>query len=472
MCLAQGTTSVLGTDSIVTGACYGHEQEPGCVIPSLFGSNGLTLFPNVNPSFSHYAHFTGQAQDTLNTTLTTAIATQLAILPIISPGSGYTFRYDSASGAFVPTSSSFGPIYTERGQTIGRGRFSFGVSYQRFRFNSLDGIDLHKVPAVFAHIPDTGPGEVPEPYEADVISTENSLNVNMDQTMFYGTVGVTDRLDISLAIPLVSIRIGGDSNANIIRVSGPTFIPTGAPPGTPPINNPHAFDVQGSLQKVFPASGSATGIGDITVRVKGGVFRNDKVQVALAMDVRAPSGDARKLLGSGAVGIKPFLAVSTGKRLSAHFNIGYQWNGKSILAGNITGTVFGENSAGQATITNGPVTKESLPNQFFYSVGVDYGATSRLTLVFDYLGQTVFSAPRVFMDSVTTQDVPGGTGALTLPTIRGAKDTFSLNNGAAGVKFNLFGSVLLTANLLFRMDNNGLRQDVTPLIGLAYTFGK
>ena len=48
----------------------------------------------------------------------------------------------------------------------------------------------------------------------------------------------------------------------------------------------------------------------------------------------------------------------------------------------------------------------------------------------------------------------------------------TLNNGAVGLKFNLFGGLLLTADVLFRMDNNGLRQNVTPLIGLSRSFGK
>src|SRR5262245_12884859 len=156
---AQG---ILGPTSIVTGRCNGNEDDPGCVLPSLFGPNGLTLEPNPNVSFSHYAHFIGNSQETLNKTLSTAIATQLAILPLISPASGFTYRYDRDTGSFVRTSSSFGPIYAERAETIGRGRFSLGASQQRFRFGNLDGVDMHKVPAVFSHLPGTGPDLTPQ----------------------------------------------------------------------------------------------------------------------------------------------------------------------------------------------------------------------------------------------------------------------------------------------------------------------
>lgn len=462
-CFSQ-TPAPLGQGTPVTGQCQGHTTQPGCVIPNLFGPTGLSLF--AQGAFPHYAHFIGAAQDTLNQSLSTSIATQLAILPIISPASGFTYKYDSAAGAFVRSTTSFGPIYTERAETIGRGKVSFGVSYQRFRFNSLDGVNLHNVPAVFSHLP-----EQPfQTFEADVIKTTNNIDLNMDQTMLYGTVGLTDRLDVSVALPIVSVRMGASSNALIERVSGPTFVLAGTNTTFP---NPHQFTADpNSLTNTYTSTGSASGLGDVTFRIKGNVLRSGSVGVALALDVRTPTGDARQFLGSGATGIKPFVAVSLlGRRFSPHLNFGYQWNGDSILAGNLTGTTFGEDSAGNATVLNGPSVKGSLPGVLFYSAGADYGATRSLTLVFDYLGQTLFNSPRVFETTTTTLNIPGGTGALTLPTISGGRDDVGLNSGAVGFKYNLFGKLLLTADVLFRLDNKGLRQDVTPLIALSYAFG-
>src|SRR4051794_14454415 len=113
---AQTAPRPIDSTTIVTGQCYGHESEPGCVLPNLFGPKGLTLYPA--PQFPHYAHFIGSAQTTLNQTLGTAIATQLAILPIISPASGFTYKYDPGTGAFARSTTTFGPIYTERAETI------------------------------------------------------------------------------------------------------------------------------------------------------------------------------------------------------------------------------------------------------------------------------------------------------------------------------------------------------------------
>jgi hypothetical protein len=123
-----------------------------------------------------------------------------------------------------------------------------------------------------------------------------------------------------------------------------------------------------------------------------------------------------------------------------------------------------------ATIQTGPPTSSRLPSQYFYSVGSDYGATKRLTLNVDYLGQVLVHAPRVFDSTITTQNIPGGPGAITLPTISRGVDTIGLNNAAIGFKYNLIDRILFTADLLFRMDDRGLRQTVTPLIGVSYAF--
>ena len=131
-------------------------------------------------------------------------------------------------------------------------------------------------------------------------------------------------------------------------------------------------------------NGSATGIGDVTFRVKANVISNENVGVALAVDVRTPTGSAEQFLGSGAAGIRPFVAISGRHRFSPHLNLGYEWNDESILAANITGTTIGEDASG-TTIQNGAATKRSLPSQLTYAAGADAGVTRRLTLSLDGL---------------------------------------------------------------------------------------
>ena len=462
---AQSTPTVLVPGTVVTGQCATHTHDPGCVLPNLFGPQGITVF--ANPTFPHYAHFIGSAQQIMNQTLSSAIGTQLAVLPFISPASGFTYKFDPNLGVFERTTNSFGPIYSERADTIGKGKVSFGVSYSRFRFGSLDGLNLHAIPAAFTHLPDTGPGGLPEPYEADVIKTTNNINLNLDQAELFGSVGITDRIDVSIAVPMVSVRMGATSSADIVRVSGPTFTV-----GTQTFVNPHSFSSDpNNLHNNYASNGTASGFGDVTFRIKDNVFQGEGYRIALALDVRTPTGDARKFLGTGAVGLKPFIIVSAGKRFSPHANFGFQWNGQSILAGDITGAIVSENASGQTTIQNGPAISHNLPRDIQYSVGADYGATKRLSLAADYLGQTIFDAPSIAADNLITANIPGGTGPIPIPTIKAVTGYVYLNTGSIGFKYELLDNLLLTCNVLVRLDNNGLRQNVTPLFALSYTIG-
>ena len=50
------------------------------------------------------------------------------------------------------------------------------------------------------------------------------------------------------------------------------------------------------------------------------------------------------------------------------------------------------------------------------------------------------------------------------------RDRFNELSAAAGVKLNLFGRLLLDLNLLMPLNNAGLRDKVSPLIGIEYAF--
>ncbi len=66
-----------------------------------------------------------------------ATATQLTLLPLANPASGFVYQYDPQTGLYSRTTQSLGPVLTERGETIGRHKFAFGGTYQRFRFQNL-----------------------------------------------------------------------------------------------------------------------------------------------------------------------------------------------------------------------------------------------------------------------------------------------------------------------------------------------
>ncbi|MBC8164395.1 MAG: transporter [Bryobacteraceae bacterium] len=417
-------------------------KEVGCVIPNLFGVQGLIL-----PNRFHSAHFLSDFQQNFSP-LNTAIATQLTLLPIPSLASGFTYTFDRGAGVYTRSAQSFGPILTERAETIGQKKILFGSTYQRFRFDSLDGQDLKSIPVVFEHSHDeinNQPNGRPADFEEDYITSTNRLDFKIDQFMVFGTVGLTNWLDVSLAVPILNVSMAATSNATINRLAGPVTLPSGQ------VVQSHFFDPNdpvGSTKATFSGNSSASGIGDITVRLKGGVYRGKHLSMALLTDIRVPTGKERDFLGSGAVGIKPFVAISfASNRFAPHVNLGYQWNGKSTLAGNLDTGAEGD-----------------LPNLFFYSAGTDIGVTKSLTVAVDLIGQRVGSIPRLYSSTFTAAN--GGKG----PNIGFRTESYLINNLSTGFKYNIAGQLLLTGNLLIQLDDGGLRQRIVPLIGLSYAF--
>jgi hypothetical protein len=431
---------VLMAMSVSPAAAQSRATTLSSVFRNLFGPNGLVVNSTaVLPDGStHSAHFNSAFQSNF-TQFNIALASQLTSLPLPSPASGFTYRFDSATGTFVRSTQSFGPILTDRAETIGRGRFAFGYNYQYFSFDQLEGIDLSRVPSIFTHDDfELGGGRT------DVVATRNAIDVSVGQWTGALTYGITDRLDVSLAVPLVRTRLSVISAATIERV------------GTGDAHNIHFFrdpDAPEGLgdERTFELGGTASGLGDLIVRVKGAVSRQNRRGIALGLDVRLPTGDERNLLGSGATGVKPFVVYSSSfGRVSPHVNLAYQWNGSSILAGDPeTGT------------------KADLPDQLLYAFGADVGVNEKFSLTADWLGRNSIDSPRVHLQTFTA----GGPAAtIILDDIAIDRESFWSSSAAVGFKANLIGALLVDFNLRFTVGTNGLTDRVTPLIGFEYGF--
>jgi len=134
--------------------------------------------------------------------------------------------------------------------------------------------------------------------------------------------------------------------------------------------------------------------------------------------------------------------------MSPHVDVGYQWNGRSVLAGDVTAGIKG-----------------AVPNELSYVVGADVGIERRLSIAFDVLGRHSPDAPRLASSTFTAaesgqmfQDIAFSVGAL------------NVLNGSFGMKANVGGTVLVTFNLQFKLNDAGVRAKATPLVGLEYGF--
>ena len=157
------------------------------------------------PAANHAAHFVSQpAAQQILTQLNSGIAAQLSTFPLGSSSAGFTYTFDSALGVFNRSTETFGPIFAERPVTAGKGKFSFGVNYQKAHYDQFEGRDLQdgdiQLFLVHQDVNNDRTNLFPW-FEGDIIRADLSVDLQNETTVFFANYGVTDRFDIGMAIP-------------------------------------------------------------------------------------------------------------------------------------------------------------------------------------------------------------------------------------------------------------------------------
>jgi hypothetical protein len=207
----------------------------------------------------------------------------------------------------------------------------------------------------------------------------------------------------------------------------------------------HVF-ANGSKQADFQSSGNASGLGDVVLRTKYVFSSKASKAVALGLDLTLPTGDDQNMLGSGSTQAR-FLFITSGtmgSHLSPHLNIGYDFASGGIAS-----------------------------DQFGFVGGSEIVAGPRVTFSGDVLARTYRDALRLSDVSVPHTFQQGATAPIETTTLNaitvGPKNLSSIL-ATAGAKVNVVGNLLITGNLLFPLNNAGLRPGVTPVVGFDYTF--
>jgi len=365
----------------------------------------------------------------------TTVAQVIGQLPLAVPVSGFVLGFDKKLGIPIEENQNLGSVITERGDTIGKYKLFLGFTFQRFTFQDIDGNKLNQLPFVA------------QLSNGSFIHANNNLSANVNQYTAIAAFGVTDRVDVSVILPFDRVSMGGGFTGGTINAGG-NICPTSC----------------GGPLAPQSATGSASGIGDLLLSIKGTVIKAEKSRVALGLEGRIPTGDAYNLLGSGAYGVKPFVVFSRhAGRFTPHANLAYQWNGFSVLR--INDCYF------QNTCTGGSgLPTLRLPSSLQYSAGADIGIVKKLSLVTDFIGQRYFTAPRV-LSPVAIGPPYNSHLPATLTTIGVANSSYNIDNLAIGLKVNPVGHLIISANALIRLDNGGLRPArFVPLVGLSYRF--
>jgi hypothetical protein len=415
ICLGVLTCARANAQATLINNCpyKNHATSLACLIPDVTKTGGSTNLGNFN----------------------TTIAQVLGQLPLAVPISGFALSFDRATGIYIISTDNLGSVLTERGDTIGKHKLFLGFTYQRFVFQNIDGTSLSKLPIVFSA------GGAANVYG----SAQDGLSTNINQYTPVVAFGLTDRVDVSLILPFERVSVGATQN-NLREFSS-----TG---------------VQFFGPQSVSVAGSASGPGDLLLNLKGTVYKGEKLRTALGTEFRFPTGNAFNLLGSGAYGIKPYVVISRRGRITPHANVGYQWNGFSDLYPN----------PDAAPLPGGALPTLKLPSDLDYSAGADIGIMKRLTVVADLVGQHYFDAPRV-TPAVPASSLTGAEAIKGLPPALANTPTVGIQNGAydadnfgVGIKVNPIGKLLVSANVLIKLNNGGLRSNYIPLVGVSYKF--
>ena len=324
---------------------------------------------------------------------------ELASLPISSSSGGFVYRLNPAVATMERVSDSFGPFFLERSLSSGRRQTSLGVSFRHSRFTTLDGRSLDDGTLVTTA---NRLANESRPFDVELLT----LGIEANTVTLFGSYGLTDRLDVGAALPIVDLRVSGERQ-NTYRGS--------------------------ALQQAI-GSAVVTGVADIALRAKYSVVQKRSVGLAANADLRLPTGSEDQLLGAGEATLYLSAIASVENRpVGWHFKGGF---GK--------GGVSDEVNGGAAVVVS---------------------VTPRFNLVGEVSARRLSELARIGDSTAPHPLIPNVTTTRLLPLATGT----STGLAVAGFKWNLTGTWLFNGNVLFPLSEHGLTGQPTASIALDYT---
>jgi hypothetical protein len=354
---------------------------------------------------------TGTGVSNIGEILADLVGLEVSTAPLGSSAGGFTFTFDPVTRAFSRAAPSFGPMFGERAITAGEGRANFGVNYRRSTYDTLDGIDL-------------GDGSLEtvtlQAGNAPLFRGSAALNVTTDTVVLFTNVALNSWFDLGVAVPYVRLRITGQH-----QIAGELAI----------------------------GEGSAEGIGDIALRGKIRVYPREQGGVAIGIDARIPTGDKEALLGAGVTRtLVSGIWSSTRGRFAPHASAGFEYWSDPFQ-------VF--EPLARRTVDAGR-------HGFVYAGGTEWVATDRLTVNGELTGRVIADGGRLSSATLPFLGNPFGITSASVASV--APSGLHQTSAAAGIKWNFTGSALVTASVLIPLNDAGLRDRITPIVGLDWGF--
>lgn len=402
---------VIGIGLLISSAAA--RAEPlDRLIPNLFGGT-------LSTSITAFVDATGSTPDVQSPrvadrfrNLSAALATARSLGPIPSASGAFQFEWDPELDTFVRRGQGLGPIFAERAQTLGHRTATVSVSYSHIRFSSLEGDSLNHIRSSQPVFTEEYLAQLPQSDQVrardNTLVTELDLDFALDQLFFSAAYGLTDRIDLSLAIAVNRADMKGSALASITDANGDG--------GAYFIETQPGVDECGTtfLCAVDSFSETAFGTGDLYLRGKWHAYDTRFADLALIGVLTLPTGNADDFLGFHDPTFTPWLVASKQfGRFSPHMNLGYAFrSGKDV-------------------------------SQAEWIAGTDVLAFPWLTLGADFLG---------FHDDKRD----------------GIND--DIIQSALSLKLNPFGQTVIGAGFQFPVNRSGLRADVIYTVQVETTF--
>src|SRR5262249_28213701 len=208
----------------------------------------------------------------------------------------------------------------ERPETLGQGKFEFGLSYAYINFKQLNGTDLDKLDFTLHHNDCCGGPNTPDfpAFEDDSIDVNfQKFDLTSNVVDLSGTYGVTPRLYLNLLLPVVYTDMDLRAVATIHNTT------------VPPI---HFFDnATQTLQQTRTVSDNHLGVGDLLLRSK---YRLDPIAgfgTAVGLTFSFPTGSQDNFQGFGEFTLEPYFV--TGRDfgpVNVHASTGFRIDPQSL----------------------------------------------------------------------------------------------------------------------------------------------
>jgi hypothetical protein len=329
-----------------------------------------------------------------------ALLLDLTSVPLATASSGFLYRLNPELGTVERATESFGGFFVERALTPGNGHASFGVSTSTASFNRFDGRSLRD--GALITIANQFRDE-PAPFDTESLV----LHLRSSMMTLFGSVGIGNRVEIGAAVPFVQLTLDGQR-----------------------VNN-----YRGST--LIQASGNATasGLADIALRGKVNLVAVRGGGVAVAGEVRLPTGDATNLLGAGKASLRIM-------------GIGSLEHGGFALHGNA------------AVLTGG------ISSEYDFGGAISVAVDPRLTLSGETLFRKVTELHSLALLSAPHPTLVGVDTYRLAPTLGGEM----LAGIVTGVKWNATHTFVIGGHLNWPLTRGGLTAPLTPTIALEYAF--